>query len=100
MTANLPYIKAGDWENMSPDTRHEPELALFGGNETGFELYEELFAQIPDFISKYTPKSLTLLAEMGDDQKAIATQVLERHGWNFSFFSDLRGIERFIKIVL
>lgn len=27
--ANLPYIKYGDWENMSPDTRHEPELALF-----------------------------------------------------------------------
>lgn len=99
ITANLPYIKAGDWENMSPDTRYEPELALFGGNATGFELYERLFAQIPDFISEYTPKSFTLIAEMGDDQKELATQVLESYGWNFEFFADLRGIERFIKIL-
>jgi release factor glutamine methyltransferase len=28
--ANLPYIRENDWENMSADTRHEPELALFG----------------------------------------------------------------------
>lgn len=99
ITANLPYIKADDWENMSPDTHYEPEFALFGGDTTGFELYEKLFAQIPEFLSKYTPKSLTLLTEMGDDQKELATQVLESYGWNFSFFADLRGIERFIKIV-
>ena len=30
MTANLPYIKQDDWENMSADTVHEPKLALFG----------------------------------------------------------------------
>jgi len=99
ITANLPYIKADDWRNMSPDTKHEPELALFGGDVTGFELYERLFVQIPDFISKYTPKSLTILAEMGDDQKELATQILERYGWSFEFFADLRGIDRFIKIV-
>lgn len=28
--SNLPYIKQNDWEHMSPDTRHEPRLALFG----------------------------------------------------------------------
>lgn len=33
---------------MSPDTRHEPELALFGGEVTGFEMYERLFEQIRD----------------------------------------------------
>ncbi len=100
ITANLPYIKADDWANMSPDTRYEPELALFGGDVTGFELYEKLFAQIPDFISKYTPQSLTILIEMGDDQQEIATQVLREYGWNFEFFADLRGIERFIKIIV
>lgn len=84
---------------MSPDTRYEPELALFGGDVTGFELYEKFFAQIPDFISKYTPQSLTILIEMGDDQQEIATQVLREYGWNFEFFADLRGIERFIKII-
>jgi len=84
---------------MSPDTRYEPELALFGGDTTGFELYEKLFAQINSFIEKYTPKSLTILAEMGDDQKELATQVLREYGWNFEFFADLRGIERFIRVI-
>lgn len=30
ITANLPYIKQDDWENMSTDTIHEPRMALFG----------------------------------------------------------------------
>ncbi len=42
---NLPYIKDADWKNMSEDTIHEPKLALFGGEKTGFELYEKLFSQ-------------------------------------------------------
>jgi methylase of polypeptide subunit release factors len=42
---NLPYIKDADWKNMSPDTIFEPKLALFGGEKTGFELYEKLFEQ-------------------------------------------------------
>lgn len=27
---NLPYIRGEDWEHMSPDTRFEPKMALFG----------------------------------------------------------------------
>lgn len=64
IATNLPYIKQDDWENMSTDTVHEPKLALFGGEHTGFELYEELFAQIDSFVEKYTPTKLTILAEM------------------------------------
>lgn len=90
LTANLPYIKQDDWENMSADTIHEPRLALFGGKQTGFELYEKLFAQIGDFTEKYRPTKLTILAEMGEDQVDIATEVLAKHGWKFSFFADLR----------
>jgi len=33
---------------MSADTHFEPELALFGGDETGFEMYERLFSQVQD----------------------------------------------------
>ena len=64
IVTNLPYIKQDDWENMSTDTVHEPKLALFGGAQTGFELYEQLFAQIGSFVEKYTPVKLTILAEM------------------------------------
>lgn len=43
---NLPYIKADDWIHMSADTIHEPRLALFGGEQTGFEMYERLFREL------------------------------------------------------
>ena len=45
LLTNLPYIKNDDWENMSEDTRFEPKTALFGGEKTGFELYEKLFTE-------------------------------------------------------
>lgn len=50
LLTNLPYIKQDDWINMSADTVHEPRLALFGGDITGFEMYERLFSQISDFV--------------------------------------------------
>ena len=98
LTTNLPYIKDGDWKNMSEDTKHEPEIALFGGLDTGFELYEQLFAQIPAFLERYHPEKLTILAEMGDDQEITATEVLSMYGWRFSFFPDCFGIRRFMRI--
>jgi release factor glutamine methyltransferase len=98
IVTNLPYIKQDDWENMSSDTMHEPELALFGGQDTGFELYQKLFGQLETFIQKYKPLSLLILAEMGEDQKEIADAVMSTYRWKYSFFHDLLGIERFMKI--
>lgn len=98
LTANLPYIRDDDWENMSQDTKYEPSLALFGGQRTGFELYERLFVQVPIFLEKYHPRSFTLLIEMGEDQEEIAQKVLEPFGWKFSFFADAFGMRRFIRI--
>ena len=98
IVTNLPYIKQDDWENMSRDTRYEPGISLFGGTETGFELYERFFAQIPAFLEKYEPKKLLILAEIGDDQEVLATRTLETYGWDFSFFADCFGIRRFIRV--
>ena len=47
ITANLPYIKNDDFENMSKETiAFEPSIALFWWEKTGFELYENLINQI------------------------------------------------------
>lgn len=46
LVTNLPYIKNDDWEHMSKDTVYEPKIALFGGQKTGFELYQTLFHEI------------------------------------------------------
>ncbi len=91
--ANLPYIKKDDWENMSPDTRHEPELALFGGEVTGFEMYERLFEQIRDMNLRWA-----LIIEFGFDQREIAEKIISSYGWEYEFFPDYAGIERFCEI--
>ena len=54
---NLPYIRDADWKNMSADTIYEPKLALFGGEQTGFEIYEKLFEQFSHLYQSATLQS-------------------------------------------
>jgi release factor glutamine methyltransferase len=93
--ANLPYIKWGDWEHMSPDTRYEPAIALFGGDETGFELYIKLFEQIQ--VNNYRWK---LIIEFGFDQREIAEKVIQKYSSKYQFFPDYSGMERFLELSL
>ncbi len=90
---------------MSPDTRHEPHLALFGGEQTGFELYERLFDQ----LSRIAPlirggvgfSAWKCLFEFGYDQRDIAEEILKKYPqWEYSFFADYAGVERFGEISL
>ncbi|MBP6981348.1 HemK family protein methyltransferase [Candidatus Gracilibacteria bacterium] len=96
---NLPYIKADDWKNMSNDTHFEPKIALFGGEKTGFELYEKLFHQINSFKWQESQK-IQLLIEFGFDQRNISEEILREYDWKYEFFADYRGIERFCDITL
>lgn len=95
--SNLPYIKNNDWQNMSEDTIFEPKLALFGGEKTGFELYEKLFFQLKE--KNFSGK---IFIEFGFDQKEIAKNFLEKNfkQWKTEFFSDYAGITRFAEIDL
>ena len=83
---------------MSADTIHEPKIALFGGEQTGFELYEKLFEQFshlyhPTILPSYHP---TILFEFGFDQREHAEDILQGYpDWKYSFFADYAGIERF-----
>jgi len=47
ITANLPYV-AREWKT-SPETSHEPEIALFAG-KNGLELIEKLIKQAPNSL--------------------------------------------------
>lgn len=96
--ANLPYIKDDDWENMSEDTRHEPKLALFWGEETGFELYEKLFEQVQS-ITLNNSQTLTLIIEFWFDQRQVAENTMKQYpNWKYEFFTDYANIERFCEI--
>lgn len=96
--ANLPYIKARDWEHMSADTHFEPELALFWWEETGFEMYERLFKQITQTMKLWNYETMKLIIEFGFDQREIAEKVIAKYGWKYEFFADYAGVERFCEI--
>jgi methylase of polypeptide subunit release factors len=91
---NLPYIRDEDWKNMSADTVHEPKLALFGGEKTGFEMYERLFEQLNSM--HYVLCTMHCIYEFWFDQREFAEEVVRRYPhWEYSFFTDYAGIERF-----
>lgn len=69
---------------MSSDTIFEPKIALFGGVETGFELYEKLFLQ----IQKAEIHGIIVI-EFGFDQRQIAENFLKNfENWEYHFFAD------------
>lgn len=100
---NLPYIKNEDWIHMSEDTIHEPKLALFGGEKTGFELYERLFKQLSALPPSLSGEGLGVrrcIFEFGFDQREVAESIVKQYPeWNYEFFADYAGIERFGEIV-
>jgi release factor glutamine methyltransferase len=97
ITANLPYIRAEDWEHMSLDTRYEPRMALFGWEMTGFELYEVFFEQLANW---WYPYARYVVIEFGFDQQNIADDILKKYPWQVIFFPDYAGIERFAEIYI
>ncbi len=100
LTANLPYIKDEDWKNMSADTVFEPKIALFWGEQTGFELYELFFQQVQEFFKIFQPRQLTIFIEFGFDQRKIAEVFFIKNWFIADFFADPAGIERFAKVEL
>lgn len=97
---NLPYIRDEDWKNMSADTIHEPKLALFWWEKTGFELYERLFEEL-DSVKLWNCNSVKLLYEFWFDQREVAEAIVKKYPhWEYSFFADYAGVERFGEVKL
>lgn len=99
ITANLPYVKNWDFENMSTEVlKYEPKIALFWWQNTGFELYEKLIRQCLQLKEKYNLESIFLFIEIWFDQEKIAKDFLKIEKLNYSFYKDNSWIQRCIQI--
>ena len=97
ITANLPYIKNEDFDNMDKETmKYEPSLALYWGSKTGFELYEKLINQCFELKGKWY--EITLLIEIWFDQYEYSKKYLNDLWLKSEYFKDNGGIWRCIKI--
>jgi release factor glutamine methyltransferase len=91
VVANLPYVPAGDIDDLPVEIRnHEPRLALIGGEE-GSELLRSFCAELPRLLA---PRGFALL-EVGAGQRRALAPVLPAFGLvEIERGLDHAGIER------
>jgi release factor glutamine methyltransferase len=93
VVSNPPYIGRKEKETLMREIRdHEPELALYGGEE-GYEFYADLIAQASQALK---PGGLLVL-ELGHDSLPAVQPLLDFPNWtNVGVTKDLAGIDRVI----
>lgn len=96
IVANPPYISLEEWEALDPSVRdHEPRKALLAGDVEGVGFYEILARQAGRVL---TPKSGTLLVEIGYRQLERVVGILACHGWlEIESYRDLSGHPRVVR---
>jgi len=100
LTANLPYIGAGEMETLEDDVReYEPHLALFSGPD-GLALIERLFTKLA--MSGTLLPGAVLLCEFGYAQREPLTRLLAAL-WPHAgvvFTQDYAGWDRVLRVDL
>jgi release factor glutamine methyltransferase len=91
IVSNPPYVGRRDAATLMREVRdHEPEVALYGGEE-GYEIYPELIAQAG---TKLKPGGILVL-ELGHNSLPAVQPLLDAHTWsNVGVTNDLAGIPR------
>lgn len=92
IVSNPPYIPADEMDTVSPETRFEPENALFGG-EDGMMFYRAITANY-----KMSLKKGGMLAfEVGMGERDSVEKIMSENGFrNIGTVCDLNGIERVV----
>lgn len=93
IVSNPPYVGRRESETLPIEVRrHEPEGALYGGEE-GFELYAELISQAAQNLK---PDGILVL-ELGHNSLTAVRPLLDGPAWaNVGVTNDLAGIPRVI----
>ena len=93
ITANLPYIPAGEVASLSREVRNDPILALDGGPE-GLDLIARLS---PLAFARLNPGG-RLILEIGIGQSGAVMEILSGHNYrDIIALSDYQGVPRFIE---
>lgn len=85
ITCNPPYLTEQDMQALQPEVRHEPETALFGGDD-GLDFYRA----IPTLWKKSLREGGCIAFEIGATQGEAVKAILEASG-----YEDIRIIKDF-----
>lgn len=93
ITANPPYIDSAQMALLGEDVKREPKGALFGGDD-GLDFYRRI---IPE-AKKLLLSGGTLLLEIGFDQSAAVSGLMEQEGYiNIVIKRDMAGKTRVVQ---
>lgn len=93
IVSNPPYVGRRESASLMREVReHEPDVALYGGEE-GYELYAELIAQ----AASHLKSGGVLVLELGHNSLPAVQPLLDASQWtNIGVSNDLAGIQRVI----
>jgi release factor glutamine methyltransferase len=92
IVANLPYVAAKEAAQLAPEVRHDPAIALYGG-DSGDELIRELIAAAPPHLCPGGQLAL----EIGHGQAESLTRFLEEKNYHdIAVKKDYAGNPRFL----
>jgi len=96
VVSNPPYVPRKDIGGLQRELRHEPSVALFGG-EDGFEIYQRL---VPEAATIVKPGGW-LIMELGYSSRAVIEELLSVPQWQTpEFHQDLAGLDRVVSVRL
>lgn len=91
IVTNPPYLTAQDMRELQTEVTHEPETALYGG-EDGLDYYRRM---VPLWGAKLKSGGM-LAAEIGMGQENDVMRIFEENGLHAGSQKDLRGVIRVI----
>ena len=94
IVANPPYVRSTELEQLAPELRHEPALALIAGAD-GLDVLTRLCAEVSEWLTQ----TGTLLFEIGAGQAPAVLQLLAAEPGlaDLQTHADLGGIERIVE---
>jgi release factor glutamine methyltransferase len=97
VVANLPYVRAGEWQHLEPEiTRYEPRTALVSG-EDGLDAIRSLVGALASRPARPQVRARTLALEVGAGQAPAVAELLRAAGFGaVEKRPDLAGIERVV----
>ena len=94
VVSNPPYVPLSDAVSLQRELRHEPSIALYGG-EDGLRVVERLVLEAPRILRP----GGWLLAEIGFKSRPAVETMLDRPEWvTPQFLCDLAGIDRVVAV--
>jgi release factor glutamine methyltransferase len=92
VVSNPPYVADEERTELEPEISHEPEIALFPG-EDGLKYYR----RIVDVAPRILRKEGEIFVELGFGQRNDVESIFESAGFETRIYNDLEGHERILR---